>query len=345
MKQIVTLLAFLLVAVSACSSEQNPNQYTPNPSSPHHGNESRSTSASALVWVDAETEHILFTVDDIMAFDWDNQVFELKLDAALDFLAWMVPHKYQYRRLLVKDNKGTIYHGQWVNMTSSMSFEGPTYHSMGATTLFHISDGYGGGVLDKRDGNDALFSEHLYEGLEKVGVLRTIAVIRKSGEIKFLDLKKIYTYQVIESVNLGWHDCGKDLKIRVEYFANTFRIGRETRAHIFFAGGDNFFSQIDDIILEVKFTANEGRFRSDVRIEGISSSVIDEGIYVCRFRPWDPLPGSLSVQHGTGHISLSVLFRRKIDGGYETIRRLDFPEKDVHIAGPVPAESGAPPHQ
>ncbi|MCJ7673622.1 MAG: hypothetical protein MUO33_00545, partial [Sedimentisphaerales bacterium] len=137
MKQIVTWLTFF--AVSMCSAEKGPELRNYNASS----SDSRCPSA-AVVWVDAKTQQVLFTLDDIIVFDWDYQVFQLKLNAALDFRAWMVPHKYQYRELVVKNSLGTIYRGQWVNPISSMGFSGPTYHSMGASTVFCILDGYGG---------------------------------------------------------------------------------------------------------------------------------------------------------------------------------------------------------
>lgn len=297
---------------------------------------SSTTSTPSLIWIDAETEQTLFTVDEITAFDWENQVFVLELEAALDFLAWMVPHKYQYRSLAVKDDEGIIYTGQWVSLFSSIAFFGPTYQSMGANTFFCICAGYPQQSFVGQYNNDTRFAERLYEGLERAGVLKTIAIVREVEGHTFLEPIEIHFHQVIESINLGWYDCGKDLRIRVEYYANTFRIGGEARAHIFFSGDSTVLSQIDEIVFEIKLTGNTGQFRSDVCIQDISPNVIDEGIYVCRFEPWTALPGSLPVQRGTGHISLSILLRQEVEDGYETICRLDLPERDISISGPIP---------
>jgi hypothetical protein len=328
MKQIVTPLVFL--AVSMCSAEKEPKgrTYSSTPLDSH-------CPSPPVIWVDAKTQQVLFTLNDIIVFDWDHQVFELKLNAALDFRAWMV--KGQYRELLVKDNLGTIYRGQWVNPVLSKGFSGPTYHSMGTNRLFLISNGYGGGTPPPRlENGDLRFSDRLYKELKKAGLLGTIASIKTVGDTKILELSETYDHRRIDSINLGWHDCGKGLRIGVEYFADTFRIGEEARAHLFFSADEKSVSWVDDIVFEIKFTANEGQFRSDIRMEGISPSVIADGIYVCRFRPWNPLPGSLTVQRGTGRVALSVLIRRKTEDGYEVIRRLDFPEIDVPVSGAMP---------
>jgi len=329
MKQILILLALFLFVVSGYAAERESERSVDNRS------DSPATPSPPLVWMDAETGQILFTVEDIIAFDWDQQVFHLKLDAALDFLAWMVPHKYQYRDLVLKDSQGIIHRGKWVNPISSMGFGGPIYTSLGANPFFLISDRYPLGKAGTTNRKDTRFAAcaRLHTGLKKAGVLHSI------------DLQRSYVGLAIDRVTLTWHDCDDDLKIRVEYFANTFLIGREARAHIFFSGGHKILPQIDDIALEIKVTANEGRFRTDVRIEGISTNVITDGIYVCRFRPWKSLPGSLPARPGTGHISLSVLLRRTIEGGSETLHRLDFHERDVIIGGRIRAKRGVPPDQ
>lgn len=328
MKQIITPLVFF--ALSICSAEEQPKGRAY--SSAGLGSD---YPQPGLVWVDAKTQRAFFTVNDIIVFDWNHQVFELKLNAALDFRAWMV--KGQYRDLLVKDNLGTIYRGRWVSPVSSMGFSGPVYHSMGASTVFCICDGYGGAPRPHRsEAEDPRFSNRLYKGLKEAGRLGTIANIKTVGDTKILELPETYDHRRIDSINLGWHDCGKGLRIRVEFFADTFRIFEEARAHLFFFADGKIVSSINDIVLEIKFTANKGQFRSDIRMEGISPSVITDGIYVCRFRPWTPLPGSLDLDRGSGRVSLSVLIRRKTEDRFEIIRRLDFCEIRVPVSGPMP---------
>jgi hypothetical protein len=42
-------------------------------------------------WVDQTSGRVLFTLADIVRFDWDRQVFELKHERAMDLMAYMAP--------------------------------------------------------------------------------------------------------------------------------------------------------------------------------------------------------------------------------------------------------------
>jgi hypothetical protein len=332
MRWVIILLAILVLSDGTNLCAQEPQKPVRGLSSPHHGNDPCELSSPVLTWLDADTGQVLFTVDDIIAFDWENQVFVLKLYPALDFLAWT--HGRQYRNLVVTDKQGIIYTGTWVSPLSSMGFRGPTYGSMGHS-FFNISNGYPGGSGDG-ERSDIRFAERLYKGLEKAGVLDKVASTKQVGETKILEIER-YKWMRIDTITQEWSNCGKDLKIGLEYFANTFHINGEARAHIFFWAGDktqSYINDINEIVLEIKLTSNEGRFRSDVRVVNISPTVIRNGIYVCRFRPWNPLPGSQPAEPGTGYVSLSVILKKTTKDGPETICRLDFPERTVDIQPP-----------
>jgi hypothetical protein len=269
------------------------------------------------VWKDAQTRHVLFTMDDVVAFDWDDQIFSLDLDAALDFIAWMVPHKYLTRELVVEIDRDLIYQARWVNSCSSRSFDGPVYASLGWTQFFRVDNGYPG--FPTGDPNeDVRFNPRLLAVLKNMGVL--------------CDLDPNDGAFDIECSQTDWYTWGGDLKTRVEYFRDVFHSGRNARVHIFFAGGDQTGPSIDSITVEIKFVANQGQYRSDVRIDDIPSSVLSEGIYVCRFQPWTPCPGSVpAVEPGSGRISLSILLCRDTESGPEVFSRLDLPEEVVNV--------------
>ena len=38
-------------------------------------------------WLDADANEVLFTSLDVVAFDWEQQIFHLQSEAAIDFLA------------------------------------------------------------------------------------------------------------------------------------------------------------------------------------------------------------------------------------------------------------------
>lgn len=276
------------------------------------------------VWKDAQTQQVLFTIEDVVAFDWDDQIFLLDLDAALDFVAWMVPHVHLTRELLLEDEEGLIYQARWVNEIASMGFDGPVYGSVWGTRFFRIGNGYPG--FAPGGPNDTRFNPRLHAALERRGVLENLDPndINDSG------------FRVQRSLT-GWYVCGEDLKVRVEYFPDVFRSGQDARVHIFLAGGDQTSPSIDSIAVEIKFVANQGRYRSDVRIDDISPLVIAEGVYVCRFQPWTPCPGSVpAVEAGSGRLSLSILLCRDRNLGPEVLTRLDLPEETVAVHVPLP---------
>ena len=281
----------------------------------------------ALVWRDTETRRILFTSDDIISFDWEKQVFLLRTDAILDFLAWIPPHMHQARKLFVEDAKGMVYQAHWVSGASSMGFGGPVYKPLSPNPFFAIANGYPSRDKTTSTNNDVRFDARLHEGLKRAGVVQSI------------DLNRKYVGLAIQTTGHMWKDVGKDMKVRVEYFENTFRLGGKARAHIFFAGGEKTRRQVDSLAFEIKFVANEGTFRSDIRAEDIPVSDTEGGLYVCKFYPWKPSEGSgKHAELGTGVISLTIHFQKKDQEMNKTVFRLDFAESLVPIGGRIEAE-------
>jgi hypothetical protein len=308
----ILTFALFLLTISACLA----------------GKQKNSTKAPALTWRDAETKRVLFTSNDIISFDWDKQVFRLTRNATLDFLAWIPPHMHQARKLFVEDEQGLIYEAHWVSNVSSMGFRGPIYRPLSPNPLFSIVNGYPQNSGTTTMTKDLRFSPRLRAGLKKAGLLHSI------------DLKKKYEGLIIKTTGHMWKSIGNDLKVRVEYFDNTFRPGSKARAHVFFAGGKKTRKQIDSLIFQIKFVANSGTFRSDIRIARIPVSEIEDGIYVCKFAPWQPAEGSdQEAEPGTGLISLSILLQKQD----KTVYRLDFSESCVPVGGRIKDEQKSPP--
>jgi hypothetical protein len=280
----------------------------------------------ALVWRDAETGRTLFTSNDVVTFDWERQTFLLKLDATLDFLAWVPPHMHQSRRLLVEDEARPIYLAHWVSPMSSMSFSGPIYKPLSPNPLFSIASAYPVRRAWAEENQDARFDPRLREGLAKAGVLGA------------LDSRTKYGGLVIETVDQEWKQVQDDLKVRIQYFKNTFRLDRMARAHIFFfAGGPKTQGRLGSLALEIKFIANDGTFRSDTRIQDIPTSVLEDGIFVCEWDPWQPTVGSdRNAKRGVGYVSVTIFFNAKQGDTDNTLYRLEFSESRVPIAGKAP---------
>ena len=106
------------------------------------------------------------------------------------------------------------------------------------------------------------------------------------------------------------------------------------RAHILFGAGLKTQGRLGSLTLEVKFLANDGTFRSDTRIQDVPTSVLEDGIFVCEWDPWQPTIGSdRNAEPGVGYVSLTILFNAKQGDSDATLYRLDFPESRVPIAG------------
>ena len=263
------------------------------------GLEAESIKKPALVWRDTETKHVIFTSDDIISFDWEKQIFSLKLDATIDFLAWISSPRGQYKRLYVEDAQGPIYQAHWVSMISSLGFSGPVYSQLYPNPLFLIANGYPGGIDDTAKGQDPRFALRLKNELKKAGKLLPFELVWYSAG------------SIIKTTGHDWKNVGEDLRVRVEYFENTFLIGETARAHIFFADGKKTRQELDSLLFIITLIANDGTFKSEVITPAIPVSEIEDDFYECKFAPWEPKDGyDREVQPGSGKIYLAILFQK-----------------------------------
>jgi hypothetical protein len=274
----------------------------------------------ALIWREADSKQILFTSNDILEFDWDKQVCILKYNAMLDFLAWIPPHMHQYRTLSVEDDQGIIYQAKWVSMASSMGFRGPIYDYSIFNPLLSIKNNYPSRQSGTKPEDDIRFSPQLKAGLMQSGVLKSIDTTQSFEAIK------------IQWSSTEWKNITSDMKLRLECFQNSFQIGQNARAYFYFAGGNQIKKDIDSIAVNIKFTANDGRYVSETTISNIPVSVIDAGIYPCKFDPWQPAAGSdTKPKCGEGFVTLSIQLQKKTGKNIATVSRLDFLQQRVLI--------------
>jgi len=134
-----------------------------------------SPAATVLSWIDEETGAPLFTVKDIVRFDWGRQVFELTADASKRMQA--LPRR-QHRYFLLTDEEGVIYRGTLYNPSSSQGFHGPAI-TIGwygedyiRPPLYRIQAWYGGAYLPAK--GDLRYQRRLWEDLKAAGVLGNI---------------------------------------------------------------------------------------------------------------------------------------------------------------------------
>ena len=272
------------------------------------------TKAPVLVWRDAFTKDILFTSNDILSFDWDKQVFHLTGDPA---------SKLKHRELVVEDEDGLIYQACWIHpFSSSGCYEIPEYkpqtHLSRQPPSPFIAIDYG----DRRRKNnterenDPRFDPRLKAGLEKAGVIRSINLDSLQIEVKS------------SWIGSEPKDVGEDLKVWVKFFKHWIMADRKTHVHIYFWGGEKTRKQVDYLALDIEFVANNGTFRSDTRIDNIPVDVIEDGVYKCKFSPWQPVEGSDEYpERGSGLISMTILFQK--DG--KNVYRLEIPESRIQV--------------
>jgi hypothetical protein len=271
------------------------------------------TEEPLLVWRDSQTKKVIFTSDDIISFDWEKQVFLLKLDAEIDFVAWISSPLGGVRGLFVEDSQGVIYQGCWVHWASSYGCSNPMYRDPLYKPYYSITNRF---ALEKDSTNDIRFDPRLKENLKNANKLWPI------------DTSEYRSWLSLNTINSEQGKVGKDLQVRLEIYENTFQIGRMARTHLFFYGGEKTKQQVDSLFCIITLTANDGAFRSETFTDAVPISEIEDGFYECKFDPYQPEAGSdAKIKSYGGLVSLAVVFLKK---GH-IVYRLDFPEKTVSI--------------
>jgi hypothetical protein len=292
-----------------------------------------SQDSAPLVWEDAKTYQVLFTSNDIIAFDWEKQVFLLNLDAYLDFLAWVPPHMQLSRNLVVKDYEGIIYEGQWISMMSSIGYKGVAYDTYtesikNANPFIYIRNGYPPNHYIQPGESDLRFAERLKKGLEKANCLRSF------------DPEKDYAEYLVKDQHDTWMDCESAMKIRIECYENTFRRGRLARAHVFIANAVSPTSEIDAIEIGVRLgkpTAAD----ADWFTFTLAPQDWAKGVYICKF---DLFAKGTSLESLLENGALSTRFQfrflKKNGDSTTTLSTKEYPTLKIPIQPDVSGLSG-----
>jgi len=269
-------------------------------------------------WEDAQTGRVLFGVNDIVRFDWDRQVIELRREKALDAMAHLWPHGQQHRPFVVRDDAGVIYEGRCISGESSIGYDGPTI-VVGdwtvAPPLFAVEGSYPGG---KQAAGGPRFAPRLRAALEKVGVLKAIPADEKSVPIKRL--------------SIPWEGDAKILKVAADVFPETLRLGQKPRVHLRCLPGVNL-PALYTLQAETILTQDDG---FDYTITHMLSPSLHD-VHVLRWNPWGPTPGihAKTAKAGPARLSVTVIMRQQTDKGIEVVQTVAVPAVEVTI---LPAE-------
>jgi len=254
-----------------------------------------------LHWVAKDSGEVLFSLDDIVRFDWNRQVFELTRERAMDFMAWQAPHVGGLRReFKVRDSEAVFYEGRAISPVSSIPYDGPTIIEPSTDLpppLFEIRAGYPEALGE----TDRRYHPRLQAALAKAGKLAAIPTVEKLNPIA--------------KTSSEWVGERDRMRIRAEIFPETFRIGAKARAHVFFAPQGKNPVRPERIEIHSTLTAKGGTFfcttDHSVRDPVALSAAFRKGVVVLRWQPWGPVYGAeqSEAKPGPGEIRFQVVLR------------------------------------
>jgi hypothetical protein len=296
------------------------------------GTQPGSASGAALLrWEDEATGKVLFSLDDIVRFDWDRQVFELKRERAMDLLVCLVPHLHLSRSFVVRDSQGVIYAGRFISPAMSATYAGPTIQTGLAEVeppLYAIQGGYPARLAG---GDDRRFAPRLRQALEQGGVLKAIPANEKAVPIQRLSTE--------------WLGERDNLRVRAELFPETFRLGQPARVHLFFVFGKAGPPPFDTVQLESSLTQPGGFFCTvDHSIAGkLTADAVKGGVHILRWKPWGPVYGAAetTAKAGAATLSLRVTLRKNTPRGEEAVCSVAIPAQALTILASAPASAAA----
>ena len=256
-----------------------------------------------LRWADEETGRTLFALEDIVRFDWERQLFELRRRRAMDLLGHACGQLS--RPFTVRDGRGVVYRGTFMSPGSSMSFDGPTitiFPQAGgpAPPLFAIDGGYPAENPSSGKGK-VRFSPRVKAALAAAGVLARIDPARPPEPIR--------------RTSSAWVGRKGRLRIRADAFDETFRIGSPARLHVYFAAGREFTTDADLVEIHTTLTANDRRFfcTTDHGRTALKEA-LGRRVRGIEYRPWGPVYGAKDATAGPGpaELTVRVLLRKRL---------------------------------
>lgn len=282
----------------------------------------------SLRWFEPNSHQRLFTVDDVVRFDWDRQRFELSRDAAISLL--MLPPALD-REFVVADDYGEIYRGQMVSSESSKTYAGPVIQvdapALGLQPpLYALSSGYPG-KTDRKP--DPRFDPRLRLALEAAGVL---------GELDANQLPPS-----IETQFIPWCERAHGLKIAATLFPETFRVGRDARVLLRLSGDPKFHLDADRLELAISLLRDEDDSQIS-HLADVPFALLDEplSVFAWHGRPWlrESQEPDASDPAATGTAKLKIELRAVLEtaDGPRVTAAWQLPPQEVDI---LPPEEGA----
>lgn len=258
--------------------------------------------AKTLCWVDEQTGQKLFDVGDIVRFDWDKQIFELRRSVAMNFMAELGSVGVYGRKFVLKYGHSVIYRGTLVTPASSIAFMEPVIRGTipddnVEPPLFEI----GGGYPRDFEKGDTRFSERLKKALEQANLLGEIDINNPPPPI--------------ETITHGWFGEKGGLRILIEVFQETLRLHRSARVHIHLTGGKDLD---ENYVFDVNatLTSQDGKPGFTMKKAFPFHRSGWKTVYVLEMNPWtDTEDSSSAVKPGRAKLIIEVSTRKILDKG------------------------------
>jgi hypothetical protein len=272
-----------------------------------------------LRWIDGKSERTLFTAKDITRFDWQRQVFELTRERAMDLEAVLPPHMGQWREFEVWDGGKLLYRGRFINPESSIGYAGPTIvyqNQKFVPPLLAVQSGYPTGTNE----DQPHLTGETKAAFERAGVLAKIPEDEKP--------------QPISRLSTEWVGQRDLVKVRVEVFPETFRLGEFARAHVFFASDVNKTLPFEVINIYTTVVGGDGKFfcHTDHAFPTPKdwSDFWQQGVKVLRWKPWGPVYGAEQAEAtpGSAEVKVKVVLR---DRAGKSLAECDLPRQTITL--------------
>lgn len=251
--------------------------------------QSKAAPPAKLVWQDKTTGQILFTMDDLICFDWDRQIMELTRTAAMNLMAEKTS---LHKPFIVEAGAKIIYEGNLVSSASSAVYPGPVivmdWQDI-KLPLLAIERCY----PPQSDGQDVRFSRDLKTILEQAGILGKIDPNNPPPPI--------------QCTPYGWFDGTEGLKLLAEVFPETVRFGRQIRTHLHLSGFKDFQAAgLADVntVMKSKDGNCEYSWKKTFPFRGENNW---KEIYILMIDPWEDNPsGDCRIKSGPYHLNIEV---------------------------------------
>jgi len=274
----------------------------------------------SLEWINPSNDEVLFTIGDIVRFDWEEQIFELEREKAMQLMA-KVSRRLQVP-FSIKANNTIIYEGCFMSSLSSMSSHKPTITDglleKIIPPMYKISAGY---PSDKFANNTKeRFNPLMFDILKRQG--------------KIVDINNKSYSPPIEKIFSGWHGEYGIFQIAIEIFPETFRIGKEAEIHLIIAKSDKFDLKADRIELNIVLTCNNGNFFVNTTHNVPLKFLDGDECYIFRSNLWGPTYSSIDsyAKPSSGNITAKVrAYKSQKENRFEPIGSWEIPSIKIDV--------------